>query len=70
MALFKQRGEKINQQTESDLKNREESIKTLTTVTSDPELSPHHKGKFAEAMREVRNSSEGRGGGEERESLV
>lgn len=54
MALFRQRQEQINQQTESDLKNREESIKTLTTVTSDPKLSPHHKGKFAEAMREVR----------------
>lgn len=53
MALFKQRQEQINQQTESDLKNREESIKTYTSVTSDPDLSPHHKGKFAEAMREV-----------------
>ena len=53
MALFKQRQELIDQQTESDLKNREESIKTLTFVTSDPKLSPHHKGKFAETMREV-----------------
>ena len=53
MMLFKQRQEKVDQQTETDLKNREESIKTLTSVTSNPKLSPHHKAIFAETMREV-----------------
>lgn len=53
MVLFKQRQEHVDQQTESDLKNREQSIKTLTSVTSDPKISPHHKAKFAETMREV-----------------
>ena len=53
MLLFKQRGEVVNQQTELDLKNRAESIKTLTSVTSNPQLSPHHKAMFSETMREV-----------------
>ena len=53
MMLFKQRQELIDQQTETDLKNREEAIKTMASVTSHPELSPHYKGIFAETMREV-----------------
>ena len=53
MLLFKQRQERINQQTETDMKNRSESLRTLTSVTSDPKLSPHHKAIFAETMREV-----------------
>lgn len=53
MELFKKRQELVKKQSETDLKNRAESIKVMTDVTSDPSLSPHHKAVFSETMREV-----------------